>query len=128
MSAFPIANRRPSDRCPGFITDLILRCAAGEDAALGSLFDHLYPVVLAIVRSSAPPPATDDLVLATFRRVWDRSPTFDPRLRESVEWTVSQAEAVLAQFSLGAGPHRCEAQLPSASRTVTAAPLMVSPR
>ncbi len=106
MSSYSLhtANRHSTDRCPGFVTDLILRCAAGEEAALGSLFDHLYPMVASRFEGAAPAASSDALALATFRRLWDQAPTYDPKVQEAVEWAVSQAEAVLAEFLLAALP------------------------
>lgn len=89
------AHRHPTDRCPGFVTDLILRCAVGDEAALGSLFDHLYPLVIAIVGGAAPLESDEARVLATFRRLWDQAPNYDPKLFGSVEWVVSQARHVV---------------------------------
>jgi hypothetical protein len=88
------ANRPSADRCPGFITELILRCAARDEAALGSLFDYLYPLVLAVVAGAAPPDSDEARVLAAFSRLWELAPTFDPKLVGSVEWVVGQARSV----------------------------------
>lgn len=96
------AHRHPTDRCPGFITDLILRCASGEEAALGSLFDHLYPLVASTARGTLPSDSSDALVLATFRRLWELAPTYDPKVWKSIDWVLSQARAELANF-LGRG-------------------------
>ena len=90
-------HRHPADRCPGFITDLILRCAARDKAALGSLFDLMYPLVNAIVRGATPADSDDALVVAAFHRLWGRAPTYDPNLFGSVEWIVAQARAVRAE-------------------------------
>ena len=92
-----IVDRHPPDRCPGFITALILRCAAGDEAALGSLFDLLYPLVNAIVGSAAPSDSDETRVVATFHRLWDQAPTYDPKLFGPVEWIVAQARAVRAE-------------------------------
>ncbi|MCW2785271.1 MAG: hypothetical protein JWP74_1788 [Marmoricola sp.] len=99
-----IPSRHSTDRCPGFLTDLVLRCAAHDEAALGTLFDHLYPVVISIVRDRTPPGAADALVLATFRRLWEQAPTFDPKVRTPVEWVVAQTRAVRAEFLLADVP------------------------
>ncbi|MCZ4498537.1 MAG: hypothetical protein JWQ74_1090 [Marmoricola sp.] len=94
--SFNAANRPPAHRCPGFITDLILRCAALDTAALGTLFDLLYPVVLATVGGGAPSDSAEARVLATFHRLWDLAPTYDPKLIGSVEWVLGQARFVRA--------------------------------
>ncbi len=91
------SHRHPTDRCPGFITDLILRCAAGDKPALGSLFDLMYPLVNAIVGSVSPSDSDETLVVATFHRLWDQAPTYDSKLSGSVEWIVAQARAVRAE-------------------------------
>ena len=92
-----IVDRHPPDRCPGFITALILRCAARDEAALGSLFDLLYPLVIAVVGGAVPSDSDETRALATFRRLWEQSPTYDPKLFGAVEWVVAHARAVLAE-------------------------------
>jgi hypothetical protein len=91
------SHRHPTDRCPGFITDLILRCAAGDKPALGSLFDLMYPLVNAIVGGAAPSDSDETRVVATFHRLWDQAPAYDPKLFGSVEWVLVQARAVCAE-------------------------------
>lgn len=100
-----LADHRSTDRCPGFITKLIQRCADRDEAALGSLFDHLYPLVARVVGGNAPSDLDDALVVATFRRLWDRAPTYDPKLAESVEWIVAQARSVRAEYGRIVVPH-----------------------
>lgn len=106
MSSYRLhaANRHPTDRCPGFITDLILRCAEGDEAALGSLFDQLFPLVAGIVRDHAGAGSFDDVVVAIFGRIWHDSSAYDPKMWESVAWVVSQATSELADFTVGATP------------------------
>ncbi len=124
-----IADRDHVDRCPGFITALILRCAARDKAALGSLFDLLYPLVLATVRGAVPSDSDETRVLVTFRRLWEQAPTYDPKLSGSVEWVIAHARAVRAEAiptDVPNGPR--DTHLPSVARTASEAPAMVSPR
>lgn len=80
--------------CPGFITELIQRCAQGDEAALGSLFDVFIPLVLAIVGGGVASPAAEAMAVETFQRVWLSSASFDPATSESVTWVLDHARAV----------------------------------
>lgn len=92
-----LPTRRGPNRCPGFLTDLILRCAARDERALGSLFDHAYPLVYSIARSHSGFRGGDDLVVAVFRRLWEQASTHDPKTSKAVEWVTSQTRAVLEE-------------------------------
>ena len=87
-----------TDRCPGFLTNLILRCAARDELALGALFDHLYPVVSATVSDGTPESAADPLALAAFRRLWEQAPSYDPKVQRPVAWALSEARTVRAEY------------------------------
>ncbi len=89
--------RHEPDRCPGFLTDLILRCAARDEQALGSLFDHVYPLVSSIVTDRSRTNGDDGLVVAVFRRLWEQASTYDPKTSQAVEWMTSQTRAVLEE-------------------------------
>jgi hypothetical protein len=93
-SILPMAALRSADRCAGSISALILRCADGEDTALGELFDRLYPFVLAIVNGGVPSAAADTLVVETFRRMWQHAPAYDQRRQGSIDWIAGHARAV----------------------------------
>lgn len=76
--------------CPGFVTDLVLRCARGDRAALGVLFDLLHAPVAATV--GTPEVARDDLVVEVFRDVWLRAPAFR-RGDDPVAWVLELARS-----------------------------------
>jgi hypothetical protein len=86
----------PADRlrCPGFITDLVVRCARRDESALGELFDLFVTLVLSEVGDGVASLDCDALAVATFHRVWDESPRYDPRSQEVVAWVLDQARAV----------------------------------
>ena len=84
---------RVSSDCPGFITDLILRCGRGDEAALGRLFDLLHAPVSAALAQDRPE-ARDELVLDVFRRLWHHAPTFVPGQQGAVDWAMQHAAAV----------------------------------
>lgn len=94
ISTLPMATTTHSGRCPGFITYLIMRCARGDEAALGRLFDLFLPMVLGIVGNGTASPATDALVVNAFSRVWLLAPTYDPETRDAVGWVLNQARDV----------------------------------
>ena len=82
MSLTALAAPAPTvpDGCHGFITDLVLRCGRGEEAALAKLFDLTYFLVSSIVRRDAEPsPGIDDKVVAAFVRIWQYSPVVRAR-------------------------------------------------
>jgi hypothetical protein len=83
-------TRTPSD-CPGFITELILRCGRGDEAALGPLFDLFYAPVAAAVAQPDRPGTAGELVHEAFVRVWRHAPTFVPGDLGPVEWVLQQA-------------------------------------
>lgn len=85
-------TRTPSD-CPGFITELILRCGRGDEAALGRLFDLFYAPVAAAVGQPSRPGTAGELVHEAFVRVWRHAPTFVPGGQGPVEWVMEQAAA-----------------------------------
>ncbi|MCX6399095.1 MAG: hypothetical protein NTX33_04080 [Propionibacteriales bacterium] len=93
-----VVVRLSAERCPGFITNLILRCAARDESALGSLFDHLYPVVNTIASRGTPAGAVDALTLASFRRLWEQAPSYDPKMQRPVAWVMSEARSVRAAY------------------------------
>ena len=79
--------------CSGFITELLLRCGRGDEAALGRLFDLFYAPVAAAVGRAGSPETAEQLVHATFVRVWRHAPTFVPGGQGPVEWVMEQASA-----------------------------------
>ncbi len=109
---------RVSADCPGFITDLILRCGRGDEAALGRLFDLLHAPVSAALGQGRPE-ARDELVLDVFRRLWHHAPTFVPGEQGAVAWAMQHAAAV-AQSVMVTSPAVTTAVCPAPS-TVTVA-------
>ena len=109
---------RASADCPGFITDLILRCGRGDEAALGHLFDLLHAPV-SVVLAQGRPEARDEMVLDVFRRLWRHAPTFVPGEQGAVAWAMQHAAAV-AQSVMVTSPAVTTAVWPAPS-TVTVA-------
>jgi hypothetical protein len=87
------ASARATAACPGFITELLLRCGRGDEVALGRLFDLFYAPVAATVGRPGHPETVEELVHAAFVRVWRHAPTFVPGVQEPVEWVMEQATA-----------------------------------
>lgn len=85
-------------RCPGFITDLILRCAQGDEPALGALFDLFAPMVIAEITEGTHTPETDELVVEAFHRVWARASDYNPASRSAVRWILEQVRDVPGEF------------------------------
>jgi len=81
-----------SDRCQGFITNLVLRCGQGDEAALGELFDlTFFLVASAVNRGTLSPAGVDDQVVEAFRRIWSRSACYQPTERGVLAWVFDQA-------------------------------------
>jgi hypothetical protein len=80
-----------SEPCQGLITNLVLRCGRGDEAALGSLFDLTFFLVAAAVdRGSLSATGVDDEVVDAFRRIWRRSPGYRPTERGVLAWVLDQ--------------------------------------
>lgn len=80
-----------SEPCQGLITNLVLRCGRGDEAALGSLFDLTFFLVAAAVdRGSLSATGVDDEVVEAFRRIWRRSPGYRPTERGVLAWVLDQ--------------------------------------
>jgi hypothetical protein len=81
--------------CPGFITDLVLRCAGGEADALGRLLDLFYAPVTRHLAGLVPEGQVDDVVAEVFARVWREAPDFRPGAQGgAVGWVLGLAEGV----------------------------------
>ena len=77
---------------PGFITNLVLRCGQGDEAALGELFDlTFFLVASAVNRGTLSPAGVDDEVVGAFRRIWRRSSGYQPTERGVLAWVFDQA-------------------------------------
>ena len=66
----------PGCPCPYSIASLVQRCADGDVAALGSLFDRVLALVDGEVARHDPSGGHDDTVLRVFARIWREAPTF----------------------------------------------------
>ena len=85
-----------SPSCRGFISALVLRCGAGDEKALGDLFDLTYFVVadrVAQGHGSARESARgiEDKVVEAFARIWHRARTYQPSERGPLAWVLDQA-------------------------------------
>lgn len=90
--------------CPGFITDLVLRCGRGDAGALARLLDLLYAPVAHRVEELSPEACTDDLVVEVFGRLWRDAPGYRPGPGAGpVEWVLQLAEGVACRGRAPAG-------------------------
>lgn len=85
--ALPVA-----EPCRGLITQLVLKCSQGDEAALGDLFDLTYFLVAATM-SRDPLTSTrfDDEVVEAYKRIWRRSISYQPARQGALAWVVDQA-------------------------------------
>lgn len=102
------SNRRAQDAdqvaCPGFITDLVLRCGRGDAGALARLLDLLYAPVAHRVAELSPTDRTDDLVVEVFSRLWRDASDYRPGPGNGpVEWVLQLAESVASRRRAPAG-------------------------
>ncbi len=69
--------------------DLLLRTAAGDEAAFGQLYDRfapgLYSVVLRMVRDER---EAEDILQDGFSHIWRRASTYDPARSGAFTWAV----------------------------------------
>lgn len=79
-----------SDPCSGFVTDLVLRCGRGDEAALGDLFDLFLPLVSTIVGHDTLGRSTDDAVVDAFHRLWRHAPSYEAG-QDAVGWVLGHA-------------------------------------
>ncbi|RYC14868.1 hypothetical protein [Nocardioides zhouii] len=93
MSIFRLAPKTPAaDQCQGFVTELVLRCGRGDEAALAELFDLTYFLVVATLRGDPSSFAgADEDVIDAYRRIWRRSVLFVPSKQGVVAWVLEQA-------------------------------------
>jgi DNA-directed RNA polymerase specialized sigma24 family protein len=81
------------DGCAGFITDLLIRCGRGDEAALGRLFDLFYSLVTAVLRHHGGARPSEEQVVEAFVRLWRQAPAFEPGAQPPVAWVVEQVSA-----------------------------------
>lgn len=87
-----------ADRCPGFVTGLVLRCARGDRSALAPLMDLLYAPVLARVAPHPASTVSDEVVTRAFVRIWEQAPSYDPTTDGgAVAWLLDQASAAVGR-------------------------------
>ena len=86
------ATRDP-DACVGFITDLVVRCGRGEEAALLRLFDLFHRAVSEAIRAGSPAAPLDEQILRVFVGVWEHAPRFVPGEVGPVDWVMEQVGA-----------------------------------
>ena len=92
MSTVALAPHVPpiSHRCEGLVTHLVLRCGRGDESALGELFDLTYFLVAGVVARGPHAGGLDVEVVEAFRRLWRRSPSYEPSERGVLAWVVDQ--------------------------------------
>jgi len=71
----------------GFVSDLLLRCGHGDEAAFGRLFDLCYPIVAGALISAA----ADRTVVDAFVAVWSNAPGFRAGEVSAVQWILEVA-------------------------------------
>jgi hypothetical protein len=86
--------------CPGFVTDLVVRCGRGDDGALAILFELFHPLVSSIAVVEAPQKDVTDVVLAAFQRVWRRAAAYDPAAGSAVDWVFRQMATAVAEHAI----------------------------
>jgi Sigma-70 region 2 len=117
---------RTSAACPGFITELLLRCGQGDEAAFGRLFDLFHaPVAAAALRQSGRPETVEELVHEVFVRVWRHAPTFAPGAQGPVGWVMDHVQAV-TQSLMVTSPAVTTAGRPRSSTVMVAVQAPVS--
>lgn len=70
----------------GLISDLLLRCGCGDQAAFVLLFDTFYPVAFATTATLVSPHGVDRSVEAAFVAIWEDAPLYRPGGVNSVSW------------------------------------------
>jgi hypothetical protein len=81
-----------ADPCQGFVTELVLSCGRGDEAALGDLFDlTFFFVAAAVSRDHDSSAGIDDEVVEAYERIWRRSVTYRPEDAAVLDWLFDQA-------------------------------------
>jgi hypothetical protein len=133
----PTLPRDDSWACRGFVTDLLVRCAHGEDAALAPLFDLFHPLVGSLAVAHAPDHEVTDVVLRAFVRVWQRAGMFRPETHDAVSWVLREVAAAVAEHTPGSVARPARAARPAGDeqrsgvarrpRPLSAAPVFAGP-
>ncbi len=89
--------RDAEDDCPGFVTALVLRCAAGDDSALMVLMALTYaPVRALLVSRVLTDTEADELVGRAFIHIWHQAESYDASTQAGViAWLLHEAGAAL---------------------------------
>jgi hypothetical protein len=92
VAATSPSPRVAADPFSGLITQLVLRCGRGDEAALGELFDLTFFLVAALVnRPGVSLTGVDDEVVEAFWRIWRGSAGYEPNERGVLAWLLDQA-------------------------------------
>ena len=87
-----------TERCPGFVTALVLRCGQGDQAALLTLMELLYAPVRARIASNRPDDEADVLVGRAFLHVWEHASSYDTRRQPGpVAWVLDEAASTVRE-------------------------------
>lgn len=118
-----VASRAPA-HCPGFVTDLVVRCGRGDATALARLLELFYAPVSAAVMQLAPGCAAEELTARVFVRLWHQAPTYQRRDQNAVDWVMGHVPIIMSSLSPDLEP----AWLPSAPTTRRARPMATPAR
>ena len=92
----------------GLISDLLLRCGQGDEAAFAAIWDTFYSVVRAKVAVELAPDEVDQAVQRTFVSIWHNSPSYRPGRATAVEWIIGNVVPSDAATSFAAIPADAE--------------------
>lgn len=85
-----------TERCPGFLTALLLRCGQGDQRALLALMELFYAPVRACVATGRPDDEADVLVGRAFVQVWQHASSYEPRRQPGpVAWVLTEAASAV---------------------------------
>ncbi len=101
MSAPDRVAPRASTHCPGFVTDLVVRCGRGDETALARLFHLFYVPISEAVTQRAPGHAAEELTATVFVRLWRHAPAYRPGDQSPVDWIMEHVSAVMSGLSVG---------------------------
>ena len=93
--AVPVGAAREGGRTVGSEDEsLVRRMAAGEEQALGALYDRWYPLVHGVVsRLVRQPNEVEDVVEETFWQAWRQASRFDPARGAVQTWLLTIARS-----------------------------------
>ncbi len=87
--------------CPYSLANLVARCAAGDVAALGVLFDRIGTLVDRDVTRAGSAREHDDAVRRVFLRIWRDSGSYDERSEPALGWIGQRVEAECGETAFG---------------------------